>query len=210
VSEEQKELAEESKVEAESLPISVIDEDNHKVRLVMKTLEEWGWHYSIQWKVKFYTEIGAKHHSAVWKDEEGKVKDTKNPFEYYNEILSESLHFYQDAVNSAIRYQDYNFSLRKKIIIFLGCRCLFCGNEDIDYLQLDHKDSDGGKERERFKKRGLNPLLYYWNNLVQAYLRLQVLCIKCHRLKSTYRILQRDIDEKVKQAAEKPAEEPKK
>jgi hypothetical protein len=175
---------------------SVIDEDNHKVRSVMKILEEWGWHYEAQRRVKLYIDTAQKNHNIINTDKDGNEYNSRSSFRYLHYELDQWLFFYQDAVNTAIRREDYNFSLRKKIILFLGCRCVFCGNEDIDYLQLDHKDRDGGKERETFKKRGLNLMLFYWNNLVDAYLKLQVLCIKCHRLKSTYRIAQEDINKK--------------
>lgn len=179
--------------EEQILSPSVIDEDNRKVITVIKKLEEWQWHPSIQRYVQAYVKSGLKKHDLVDRDKDGKEVNLRTSFKYFHYELSEKLFFYQDAVNSAIRYEDYNFSLRKKIIIFLGCRCVFCGNEDIDYLQLDHKNNKGGKERKRFKDRSLNPFLYYWNNLVEAYLKLQVLCIKCHKLKSTGRITQEDI-----------------
>lgn len=182
----------------ENIPISIIDEDNRKIQKVMKTLEEWGWHPSTQKHVKIYTDISQSGLNIVDIDKDGKKVNPRNAFTYLHFELTEELYRYQSAVNCAIRNEDYNFSLRKKIIIFLGPKCLFCGNEDIDYLQLDHKDCHGGKERKEFKERGLNLMLFYWNNLINAYIKLQVLCIKCHRLKSTYRIRQSQIDEKVK------------
>lgn len=188
-------------IEEEQLSPSIIDEDNRKVRTVIKTLEEWGWHPMIQKDVKLYVSTGEKNWNIVNTDENGKKHNSRSSFQYFHYELTEQLFFYQDAVNAAIRNEDYNFSLRKKLIIFLGCKCLFCGNEDVDYLQLDHKDSKGGKERKRYKERRLNPMLFYWNNLVDAYLKLQVLCFKCHKLKSTFRIRQAQIDEKVKEVS---------
>jgi len=179
------------------LPLSVIEEDNHKVRMIIKKLEDKHWHPHLQKSVKLYLEVVCKSGSIVDVEKDGSTSNPRSASDYLHNELIRRLFFYQNAVNSIIRYEDYNFSLRKKIIIFLGCRCLFCGSEDIDYLQLDHKNCDGGEEREEFKKRGLNPLLFYWNNLIIAYLRLQVLCIKCHRLKTTYRISQEDIDKKI-------------
>jgi hypothetical protein len=196
--EEKPEQEQEPEFEPElELSPSVIDEDNHKIRTVIEKLEKWGWHPQIQKEVKLYVTCAETKTNIVAVDKDGKESNERTSFQYLHKNLQEELFFYQNAVNIAIRNRDYNFSLRKKIILFLGCSCVFCGTEDIDYLQLDHKNRDGGKERQKFKKHNLNPMLYYWNNLIDAYLRIQVLCIKCHKLKSTYRISQEQIDEKV-------------
>jgi len=162
----------------------------------MRKLEEWGWHYEIHREIRLYIECSKSGSKIVNIDN----TNPRTAFEYLHNELNEQLFRYQDAVNTAVRYDEYNFSLRKKLVMFLGCRCIFCGNEDIDYLQLDHKsNSQGGLERSRFKRKGIGLMAYYWNNLIDAFLRLQVLCIKCHRAKSTYKITQKDIEEKVKQ-----------
>jgi len=189
--------------EQPELSPSVVDEDNRKVRKVIKTLEDWGWHPMIQKDVKLYVSTGVKNRHIVDIEKDGSKSNSRSSFQYFHNELSEELFFYQDAVNCAIRNEDYNFSLRKRIIMFLGCKCLFCGNEDIDYLQLDHKNGDGGKERRKYKERHLNPMIYYWYNLVDAYLKLQVLCFKCHKLKSSYRIRQAQIDEKISEGGVK-------
>lgn len=190
-------------VEEEQLSQTIIDEDNQKIRRIIKILEDKGWHPYVQKIVKLYVECAKNKLDIMNVDEAGKTYNRQSTFEFrYNEV-DETLYFYQNLVNIFIKREDYNFSLRKKIILFLGCKCLFCGNEDIDYLQLDHKDNRGGSERKEFKKRGANPMLFYWNNLINAYFKLQVLCLKCHRLKSTGRITQREIDEKVKQESVK-------
>jgi len=192
-------LAEEQPTERE-IPLSVIEEDNHKIRTVIKTLEEWRWHPYVQKEIRLYIECVKDKLNIVNTDEQGKSYNSRSSFEYLHYELNQTLFFYRDAVNKVLRNEDYNFSIRKKIILFLGCKCLFCGNEDIDYLQLDHKKGQGGKERHEFKSRRLNAMLYYWENLIDAYLRLQVLCLRCHKLKSTYRIRQAQIDEKVKES----------
>ena len=202
--EEEKSTVEEEVLE-ENLPPSIIFEDNEKVRKVMKTLEDWGWHPGTQYKVKLYIDTAHNHKIIVSFDKDHKPYNERTPFKYLHYELSEELFRYQHAVGTAIRNEDYSFSIRKKLIMFLGPKCVFCGTEDIDYLQLDHKSGYGGIERRRFKRNGLSLMYYYWTNLIEAYLRLQVLCIKCHRLKSADRILQSEIDEKIKQeTAEKP------
>lgn len=184
-------------LEREDIKLSDLDEINHQVWTVIKKLEESGWHPYVQRCVKLYIDSATKGNRIVDIDKNGKESNSRSAFKYLHKELNKELFRYQDTLNTVCRNQGYSLSLRKKILIFLGCKCLNCGLEDVYYLQLDHKKDDGGKERRESKKHGINLWLYYWNNLVDAYLNLQVLCGKCNNMKLTNRILQDDIDDKV-------------
>jgi 5-methylcytosine-specific restriction endonuclease McrA len=82
-------------------------------------------------------------------------------------------------------------------MIFLGPKCVYCGNEDIDLLDIDHKKDNGSQDRQWSKDTGLRLFSFYWNNLADAYMNLQVLCIKCHKLKSRGILKQSHIEEKL-------------
>jgi len=181
--------------------LSELDEDNHMVRKVIKTLEDWGWHPRTQKDIQLYIRVTDKNEKLLqsgkpesWFIKHSEVKTTA-PYFFHN-TLSKDLFVYQSAVNLAISNNNYDFSIRKKLIIFLGCKCVCCGTEDIELLQLDHKKTLGGRSDRRWaKQRKLNLFGYYWNNLIDAWLNLQVLCIKCHRLKTRGKLTQNDIEQ---------------
>jgi 5-methylcytosine-specific restriction endonuclease McrA len=70
---------------------------------------------------------------------------------------------------------------RKFLIDFLGGKCAGCGySKDIRALQLDHKNSDGKKDRDRLGNRVTR---YYVKHLEEAKEKLQVLCANCNTIK---------------------------
>lgn len=71
---------------------------------------------------------------------------------------------------------------REDLIRFLGGVCVKCKyKEDIKALELDHKNSDGDKDR---KKHGTKIARYYIKNLDEAKKNLQVLCSNCNKIKA--------------------------
>lgn len=61
--------------------------------------------------------------------------------------------------------------------------CGYCAyDSDFRALEIDHKNSDGGKDRSRFKNQ-TEMILYYLSNIDEAFERLQILCSNCNRIK---------------------------
>ena len=78
-------------------------------------------------------------------------------------------------VNAQMR--RYDIRMRLKILFSLGAKCSRCGLSNIKLLQIDHKNSNGNKERKEmshctFYRRVLNHLEEY-----------QLLCPNCNQLK---------------------------
>lgn len=71
---------------------------------------------------------------------------------------------------------------RERIIKHLGGRCVKCGySKDIRALELDHRNSDGHSDRDKY---GAKIARYYINNLEEAMKNLQVLCANCNKIKA--------------------------
>jgi hypothetical protein len=54
----------------------------------------------------------------------------------------------------------------------------------MDILELDHIEGDGWEDREYFKRNEMSIWSYYFEYLEEAALKLQVLCVDCHRKKT--------------------------
>ena len=68
---------------------------------------------------------------------------------------------------------------RRKILDFLGRRCVCCGETDEIYLEVDHVFNDGNKER---KKRSHKWEVVY-KKLQAEPGRYQILCCNCNKAK---------------------------
>ena len=185
-------------------------EENRKIRRIIRRLEDWDWHPHIQKQVKMYCEgiienelrLQKKEHfiRSLIKYQDGKLQTLSD---YFHNIVTKELFRYQDAVNTVCYNYEYNISIRKKLIIFLDPKCVYCGNEDIDLLNIDHTTNNGSQDRQWAKYTKLNLFSFYWNNLADAYMNLQVLCIKCHRLKTRRILTQNLIEEKLNNEVKK-------
>lgn len=180
-----------------TLPKNMVDEENEKIWYIIEALEEDGWHPSIQERVKVYIECGIEGVDIV-KTSQGQQVDRKSAFGFLHDELSRLLFQYQNRVNNIIKNYEYDVSIRKKLIIFLNPKCVYCGNEDIDLLDIDHKNALGYLDRRWAKQNNLSLYTYYWNNLINAFMRLQILCIKCHKRKTRGALSQIEIDDKIK------------
>ena len=79
---------------------------------------------------------------------------------------------------------------RGKVIEEYGGKCVSCGNDDFDVLELDHINNDGYLKNPRYKgfRKGMHIRLYH------KYIRegrikkqdLQLLCANCNRKKARY------------------------
>lgn len=89
----------------------------------------------------------------------------------------------------AIRERDKNrdwsninrkhcINLRSKLYSLLGDKCIICGENDKDVLQLDHINNDG--KRDRLKFTGLQSYREYLKEPEISKHRLQILCANCN------------------------------
>ena len=167
------------------------EEANRKIRRIIKKLEDWGWHPYLQKMVKDYCEFINKYGNVTYNGKEQTLSY------FFHNTLTKELFQYRNHVNFACLYYNYKISVRKKLIIFLGPKCVFCGNKDVDLLDIDHKTNNGSDDRKWEKDTGVNLYSFYWNNLVDAYINLQILCSKCHKLKTRGILIQSHIEEKL-------------
>lgn len=70
---------------------------------------------------------------------------------------------------------------RLQLLILLGKICINCGENRVQFLQIDHINNDGGKERKESGQRGMT------TTIINEYLsgkrdikRLQILCANCN------------------------------
>jgi len=74
--------------------------------------------------------------------------------------------------------------LKKEAIMAYGGKCACCGEACLAFLEIDHIDNDGKKDRE---KHGSGKAFYEWlkkNNYPKG--RYQVLCRNCNWVKHAY------------------------
>lgn len=76
----------------------------------------------------------------------------------------------------------YTQKQRKKLIILLGSKCVYCGCSDWQCLQIDHVNNDGYKEFNSFKST-----YFYYKRILEQILsgskRYQLLCANCNQIK---------------------------
>ena len=87
------------------------------------------------------------------------------------------------------RFHKKWIELKKEVLSHYGeLKCNYCGNDDINELQLEHVNNDGWKHRQellkakKIKKGWEGVGLYRYlkkNNYISEY-QLQVLCKKCN------------------------------
>lgn len=98
-------------------------------------------------------------------------------------------HYSKERYNLLEKNRKYKLELKIKLMNSLGgviCTNLDCqvsGKcKDIRCLQIDHKNGDGYKDKQRFKSTTAM-YLYYLKNLEEAKRNLQVLCANCNWIK---------------------------
>jgi hypothetical protein len=71
---------------------------------------------------------------------------------------------------------------RKRLLAFLGNKCVVCGQKDYMYLTIDHVNNDGGSLRHKESRHGTSRgLLEYAKQHPED---LQILCANCHYAKT--------------------------
>ena len=84
---------------------------------------------------------------------------------------------------SKIRSKRRHAEIRKKALDKYGGACACCKENNIKYLQIDHVDGGGNKERQRLGNKGRGNR--FFTILVQSKKRkdIQILCANCHQAK---------------------------
>jgi len=67
----------------------------------------------------------------------------------------------------------------------LGDKCINCGEDDIDVLQVDHINDDGKKDRDKYT--GLQFFRESLKTPIESKKRLQILCANCNIRKQRIR-----------------------
>ena len=76
----------------------------------------------------------------------------------------------------------YSTTIRIKLLLLLGDKCVRCGFSDVRALQIDHINGGGKQEMKKF---GTNIVMYqyYVKNPEEAKQKLQILCANCNWIK---------------------------
>jgi hypothetical protein len=91
------------------------------------------------------------------------------------------------------RRKGLDYSLKKEVINYYGDKCAHCGENNLDFLCIDHINNDGAKHRNQFKSKKLGRHLYYWlksNNYPRGF---QVLCLNCNHKKELQQRVQQEV-----------------
>lgn len=82
--------------------------------------------------------------------------------------------------------RDYRRKLKKETLLHYGeLICVYCKEDNIDLLSLDHVNGDGKEHRKLIgiKSGGNNFYLYLRRNKFPQFPLLQILCISCNSKK---------------------------
>lgn len=76
-------------------------------------------------------------------------------------------------------------SVRRRVFIAYGNKCVCCGETQREFLSLDHVGNDGAKQRRELNKTGHKSTLstYYWAIKNGFPPSLQLLCYNCNMSK---------------------------
>lgn len=75
------------------------------------------------------------------------------------------------------RENDHNRRLKKECLIAYGSKCSCCGEQQYEFLSLDHVNNDGAKHR---KEIGGGGRIYAWAKKHSYPPNLQILCFNCN------------------------------
>lgn len=94
-------------------------------------------------------------------------------------------HYRENSQRIKKKTNEYNRSIRKKVLDHYGHRCVCCGETKVEFLCIDHVNGEGNKHRLEINKGSGTPT-YYWlikNNYPVGF---QVLCHNCNQAKAAY------------------------
>lgn len=76
-----------------------------------------------------------------------------------------------------------------------GPECVCCGENTIEFLELDHINNDGAEHRRELKKSGKWNWIYRWVKRNNYPVGFQVLCCNCNRAKWLYGQCPHEVDD---------------
>lgn len=90
---------------------------------------------------------------------------------------------YTSACKKCLTKDGIERNLKRKINVFNqygGCFCKCCGEQQVEFLSIDHINNDGGLERKNIKQ---TKYIYCWltKNKFPDHDRYQVLCANCQQ-----------------------------
>lgn len=122
--------------------------------------------------------------------EQGRRLYKENP-DRYKITSSKWYHAHKDNVkayrkknidNIRIYRRAYENKIRLDVLDLLGRKCVRCGFDDWQGLQIDHINGGGSKEMRLFK-RPKTMYKYYLDHPEEAKAKLQTLCANCNQIK---------------------------
>lgn len=112
---------------------------------------------------------------------EQRSKALRHYYKYKDDITGRVAEYYQKRKGWALKSR---ISLKIEVLSHYGngkCACVFCKEERLPCLSIDHINGNGAKERKKLASRGNG--LYYWlkrNDYPSGY---QTLCMNCQWMK---------------------------
>jgi hypothetical protein len=131
-----------------------------------------------------------KHHDEMLIYYREYHKTHKEQIKIYNAKVAERRHLLEKEYRNThpmeekIRHKSYHAELRIAVINHYGGKCVCCGENNIEFLAIDHIDGGGNKHRNELGGGGSR--FYLWarkNNYPEGY---QVLCHNCNMAKGFY------------------------
>lgn len=84
--------------------------------------------------------------------------------------------------NNRKKKREWNKNLRKKVIKKLGGKCVYCGCDDYDALEINHKNGGGYKEKKVKYNGSYRSFLYAILNGSRPTDDLEIACKVCNAL----------------------------
>lgn len=86
---------------------------------------------------------------------------------------------------SSKRHEEWRNNIYQQILDHYGGKCVCCGETNLGFLTLDHKNNDGAKQRRQSGTRG--GYLYYLKVIRDGFPNdLQILCFNCNCGKNSF------------------------
>jgi hypothetical protein len=131
---------------------------------------------------RFYKRQLTPNRKTLWCIKCSRLKAADYVQRNLTKVLAKNKEWY--LKNKSVQFghcRAYQARRRKKVIDAYGGKCACCGESQIEFLAVDHKNNDGNKDRKKFK-----------GNIYVRAIRMgfpdmfQILCHNCNMAKAFY------------------------
>jgi len=79
-----------------------------------------------------------------------------------NEKMKEYQHqwYLKNKEEKLRKSKEYRKKIRKNVFLMLGGKCVYCGCDNMDALEVNHKNGGGYQEQKRLRKKGSTSTFY--------------------------------------------------